>query len=158
MIATAQSETIILIALPTMCTFAQSGIVKSRISSEMPTLRQQSSVTGITADEDEIDSAVKMMASLWAVTIIYSLDVSVAQVVHFTFMFAIAAVAAPGVMSGVLMASLGFVESIIGFTPEQISVMMTFYMALDGYGPAANVTGDGAIALIADRFFATRRT
>ena len=33
--------------------------------------------------------------------------------------------------------------------------MMTFYMALDGYGPAANVTGDGAIALIADRFFGT---
>ena len=61
--------------------------------------------------------------------------------------------AAPGVMCGVLMASVGFVESILGFNPEQISVMMTFYMALDGYGPAANVTGDGAIALIVDRFF-----
>ena len=56
-------------------------------------------------------------------------------------------------MSGVLMASLGFVESIFGFTSDQIAVMMTFYMALDGYGPAANVTGDGAVALIADRMF-----
>ena len=36
---------------------------------------------------------------------------------------------------------------------EQVAVMMTFYMALDGYGPAANVTGDGAIALICERFF-----
>lgn len=63
------------------------------------------------------------------------------------------AVAAPGVMSGVLMASVGFVESIIGFTPEQISVLMACYLALDGYGPAANVMGDGAIALICQRLF-----
>ena len=58
-----------------------------------------------------------------------------------------------GTMSGVLMASVGLMESIVGFTPEQIALLMTFYMALDGYGPAANVTGDGAIALVIDRFF-----
>ena len=68
-------------------------------------------------------------------------------------MFAVAAVAAPGVMCGVLMASVGFLESILGLTSEQVAVMMAFYMALDGDGPAANVTGDGAIALVADRFF-----
>ena len=28
---------------------------------------------------------------------------------------------------------------------------MTIYLALDGYGPACNVTGDGAVALIVDR-------
>ena len=104
-----------------------------------------------------VGSAIKLMVSLWAVTIIYSLEVSFAQIVHFAFLFAIAAVAAPGVMSGVLMASVGFVESIIGFTPEQISVLMACYLALDGYGPAANVTGDGAIALIMDRFSECRR-
>ena len=59
-------------------------------------------------------------------------------------------------MCGVLMASIGFVETILGLNPEQVAVMMTFYMALDGYGPAANVTGDGAIALIADRFFGSK--
>ena len=61
-----------------------------------------------------------------------------------------------GVMGGVLMASVGLVESILGFTPEQTALMMTFYLALDGYGPAANVTGDGAIALVADRFFGNK--
>lgn len=30
-------------------------------------------------------------------------------------------------------------------------------VALDGYGPAANVTGDGAIALAVDHWFARRR-
>ena len=100
-----------------------------------------------------VGSAIKMITSTLAVVIIYDLDVGLAQVVHFTFLFAIAAVAAPGVMCGVLMASVGFVESILGLSAEQISVMMAFYMALDGYGPAANVTGDAAIALIVDRFF-----
>ena len=99
-----------------------------------------------------VGSAIKMMVSLWAVAIVYSLDISFAQILEFCLLFAIAAVAAPGVMSGVLMASLGFVESIIGFNADQLAVMMTFYMALDGYGPAANVTGDGAIAMIVDAF------
>ena len=110
-------------------------------------------VVPLCANVHMVGSAIKMIASALAVVLIYDLHVSFGQVVHFTFMFAIAAVAAPGVMCGVLMASVGFVESILGFNPEQISVMMTFYMALDGYGPAANVTGDAAIALIVDRFF-----
>ena len=113
-------------------------------------------VVPLCANVHMVGSAIKMIASALAVVLIYDLHVSFGQVVHFTFMFAIAAVAAPGVMCGVLMASVGFVESILGFNPEQISVMMTFYMALDGYGPAANVTGDAAIALIVDRFFGKR--
>ena len=110
-------------------------------------------VVPLCANVHMVGSAIKMIASALAVVIIYDLDVTFGQVLHFTCMFAIAAVAAPGVMCGVLMASVGFVESILGLSAEQISVMMTFYMALDGYGPAANVTGDGAIALIVDRFF-----
>ena len=110
-------------------------------------------VVPLCANVHMVGSAIKLMASALAVSIIYGVDLPLAKGVPFTFMFAIAAVAAPGVMSGVLMASLGFVESIFGFTSDQIAVMMTFYMALDGYGPAANVTGDGAVALIADRMF-----
>ena len=49
--------------------------------------------------------------------------------------------------SGVLMALFGFIESIFGFTPEQISNVMEFFLALDGYGSAENVTDDGTIAL-----------
>ena len=69
------------------------------------------------------------------------------------FLFAIAAVAAPGVMGGVLMASLGLLETVLGFTSEQTAMMMAFYLSLDGYGPATNVTSDGMIALLTDRFF-----
>ena len=113
-------------------------------------------VVPLCANVHMVGSAIKMITSALAVVIIFDLDVTFAQVAHFTFLFAIAAVAAPGVMCGVLMASVGFVESVLGFGPDHISVMMAFYMALDGYGPAANVTGDGAVALLADRFFGRR--
>ena len=113
-------------------------------------------VVPLCANVHMVGSAIKMIASTLAVIIIFDLNVTFAQIVHFTFLFAIAAVAAPGVMCGVLMASVGFLDSVLGLTPDQISVMMAFYMALDGYGPAANVTGDGAIALVADRFFGKR--
>ena len=98
-------------------------------------------------------SAIKLLTSAFAISILYGFEMPFAHVVNFIFILAIAAVAAPGVMGGVLMASVGFVESILGFTPEQTALLMTFYLALDGYGPAANVTADGAVALAMDRFF-----
>ena len=36
-------------------------------------------------------------------------------------------------------------ESILGFSPEQTALLMTIYLALDGYGPACNVTGDAEL-------------
>ena len=126
---------------------------KNRISKDV-----RNFVVPLCANVHMVGSAIKMIASTLAVVIIFDLHVTFAQFFHFTLMFAIAAVAAPGVMCGVLMASVGFLESILGLTPDQVSVMMAFYMALDGYGPAANVTGDGAIALAVDRFFGKAET
>lgn len=43
-------------------------------------------------------------------------------------------------MGGVLMASIGLLESVLGFTPDQCALMMAIYLALDGYGlPATSV-------------------
>ena len=98
-------------------------------------------------------SAIKLLTSTYAISILYGFDLPLSAVANFVCMMAVDAVAAPGVMGGVLMASVGLVESILGFTQEQTALMMTIYLALDGYGPAANVTGDGAVALALDRFF-----
>jgi Na+/H+-dicarboxylate symporter len=100
-----------------------------------------------------VGSATKLLSGAVAISLIYDQALSFGQIVNFIFMMAIAAVAAPGVTCGVLMASVGLVESILGFNAEQVALLITFYSALDGYGPAANVTGDGAIAVIVDRFF-----
>ena len=101
-------------------------------------------------------STIKLAVSAIAVAYMTGTPLPFAVYVHFVLMQGIAAVAAPGVMGGVLMASVGFLESIMGFTPDQTALVMTLYLALDGYGPACNVTGDGAIALIINRFYSKK--
>ncbi len=98
-------------------------------------------------------STIKLAATATAVAYITGTPIPFALYFNFILMQAIATVASPGVMGGVLMASVGLLESILGFSPEQTALLMTIYLALDGYGPACNVTGDGAIALIIDRVF-----
>lgn len=98
-------------------------------------------------------STIKLAASAIAVAYLSGTDITFGMYASFVMMQGIAAVAAPGVMGGVLMASVGLLESILGFGPEQTALVMTLYLALDGYGPACNVTGDGAIALVIEKFF-----
>ena len=98
-------------------------------------------------------STIKLAVTSIAVAYITGTPIPFAVYMNFVLLQGVAAVAAPGVMGGVLMASIGLLESVMGFTPEQTALVMTIYLALDGYGPACNVTGDGAIALVVDRIF-----
>lgn len=98
-------------------------------------------------------STIKLAVSSIAVAYLTGTSLPFAVYANFVLMQGIAAVAAPGVMGGVLMASIGLLESIMGFSPDQTALVMTLYLALDGYGPACNVTGDGAIALIVNKLF-----
>jgi len=102
-------------------------------------------------------STIKLAVSSIAVAYIFGIPVPFSVYAHFVLMQGIAAVAAPGVMGGVLMASMGLLESIMGFGPEQTALVMTLYLALDGYGPGCNVTGDGAIAIIIDKLFKNKQ-
>ena len=43
-------------------------------------------------------------------------------------------------------------EAALGFSAERYAIMIAVYMALDGMGTACNLTGDGAIALLVDKF------
>jgi Na+/H+-dicarboxylate symporter len=60
-------------------------------------------------------------------------------------------IAAPGVPGGAIMAAVGILQSILGFNEQMIGLMITLYIAVDSFGTACNVTGDGAIALIVDK-------
>lgn len=100
-------------------------------------------------------STIKLAATAIAVAYLSGTTIPFGVYASFVMMQGIAAVAAPGVMGGVLMASVGLLESIMGFSPEQTALVMAIYLALDGYGPACNVTGDGAIAIVIQKFFGT---
>ena len=41
----------------------------------------------------------------------------------------------------------------MGFGESEQALMIALYIAMDSFGTACNVTGDGAIALIIDKFF-----
>lgn len=76
---------------------------------------------------------------------------------HFIFILAICMVAAPGVPGGAVMAALGPLASILGFSADQQALMIALYIAMDSFGTACNVTGDGAIAVIVDKMFTTQQ-
>lgn len=75
---------------------------------------------------------------------------------HFIIMLGITIVAAPGIPGGAIMASLGLLSSILGFSEAQNALMIALYISMDSFGTACNVTGDGALASIVDRFFRPR--
>lgn len=76
----------------------------------------------------------------------------------FICMLGITMVAAPGVPGGAIMAALGVLASMLGFTETDQALMIALYIAMDSFGTACNVTGDGAIALILDRFTSKKTT
>ena len=78
--------------------------------------------------------------------------ISLVHYVEFMFMLSVIAVASPGIPGGVVLASATIAETVLGFTPERYALVIATYMALDGMGTACNLTGDGAIALVVDRF------
>ena len=71
---------------------------------------------------------------------------------QYILLVSLIAVASPGVPGGVVLATQTVAETALGFTPERYAIMIALYMALDGMGTACNLTGDGAIALIVDKF------
>ena len=75
----------------------------------------------------------------------------------FILMLGITMVAAPGVPGGAIMAALGILASMLGFTAEDQALMISLYVAMDSFGTACNVTGDGALAVIIDTVTASGR-
>lgn len=103
-------------------------------------------------------SMMKIVLFAFAIVHMSDLEVSPALAVGFVLMLGVTMIAAPGVPGGAIMAAVGLLSSMLGFTDEQVALMIAAYIAIDSFGTAANVTGDGAIALIVDRFAKGRIT
>ncbi len=96
-------------------------------------------------------STLKIVACAIALMMIQGTPIDPLQMIGFIFMLGIAMIAAPGVPGGAIMAALGVLNSILGFNTEQQSLMIALYIAMDSFGTACNVMGDGAIAVIVDK-------
>lgn len=84
--------------------------------------------------------------------ILYHKLPNVGTMVLFILLFGIFAVGAPGVPGGTVMASLGIVTSVLGFTAEGTALLIAIFAIQDSFGTACNVTGDGALTLILTGF------
>ena len=101
-------------------------------------------------------STLKIVACALALMIMQDIPYDFGLFFGFICMLGITMVAAPGVPGGAIMAALGLLQSMLGFDQEAQALMIALYIAMDSFGTACNVTGDGAIALIIDRFFGKR--
>lgn len=102
-------------------------------------------------------SAMKITACALAICLLTDLPHDPGLFIYFILMLSIIMVAAPGVPGGAIMAALAPLSSILGFDEEAQALMIALYIAMDSFGTACNVTGDGAIALAVNKFFGKKK-
>ncbi|MFD2679244.1 dicarboxylate/amino acid:cation symporter [Bacillus seohaeanensis] len=96
-------------------------------------------------------STITIVSCAMAVMLIQGDALLFSQIFPFILMLGVTMIAAPGVPGGAVMAALGLLESMLGFSGTMTSLMIALYLAQDSFGTACNVTGDGAITSIVDK-------
>lgn len=98
-------------------------------------------------------STLKIVCCALALMMVHHMPYDIGMFAGFISMLAITIIAAPGVPGGAIMASLGLLSSMLGFSEADNALMIALYIAMDSFGTACNITGDGAIAQIVARIF-----
>ena len=98
-------------------------------------------------------STLKIVSCSLALMMIYGMPFDLPMYLGFIMMLGVTMIAAPGIPGGAIMAALGLLDSNLGFNAEMQAFMISLYVAMDSFGTACNVTGDGAIAMIVDKFY-----
>ena len=96
-------------------------------------------------------SMMKITCCALTVCLISGLPHDLPLFLHFILLLGVCMVAAPGVPGGAAMAALGPLAGVLGFDPDAQALIIALYIAMDSFGTACNVTGDGALAVIIDR-------
>ncbi len=76
----------------------------------------------------------------------------VVAMVPFVLTLGVTMIAAPGAPGGAVMTALALLQGMLGFPEAALGLMIALYMAQDSFGTACNVTGDGALSLIVDKW------
>lgn len=98
-------------------------------------------------------STLKIVSCAVALMITRGMPFDFGMFAGFICMLGVTIIAAPGIPGGCIMASLGLLTSMLGFTDADCALMIALYIAMDSFGTACNVTGDGAIAIAVARIF-----
>jgi len=96
-------------------------------------------------------STMKIVAMSLAVCMLTGQPFDIGLFSGFIMMLGIIMIAAPGVPGGAIMAAIAILQSMLGFDEVDIGLITALYIAIDSFGTACNVTGDGAIAVVMDK-------
>ncbi|NLY46982.1 MAG: dicarboxylate/amino acid:cation symporter [Tissierella sp.] len=96
-------------------------------------------------------STITLLSCAMAIMMLNGQAVAFSTILPFILMLGVTMVAAPGVPGGAVMAALGIIESMLGFSQPMLSLMIALYIAQDSFGTACNVTGDAAIAVVVNK-------
>ena len=101
-------------------------------------------------------SVMKITACALTICMLKGMPHDPALFTGFILLLSVMMVAAPGVPGGSIMAALAPLASILGFGEQDQALMIALYIAMDSFGTACNVTGDGAVAIVIDKMFKGR--
>ncbi len=96
-------------------------------------------------------STLKIVGLSMAIMMMQGLHIDILTYTGFIFLLGVTMVAAPGVPGGAIMAAVAIIQSMLNFNEPAIAVMIAVYIAIDSFGTACNVTGDGAISIIINK-------
>ena len=96
-------------------------------------------------------SMVKITCFSVAILLLSGGQVTLGAYLPFLLMLGVMMIAAPGVPGGAIAAAAGLLVQMLGFGDLEIGLMFATYIALDSFGTATTVTGDGAIAIIMNK-------
>ncbi|MBF1082435.1 MAG: dicarboxylate/amino acid:cation symporter, partial [Prevotellaceae bacterium] len=88
-------------------------------------------------------SCMKITACALTVCLLEGMPHDPLLFINFILMLSIMMVAGPGVPGGAVMAALAPLGSILGFGSNEQALIIALYIAMDSFGTACNVTGDG---------------
>ncbi|MBB4826479.1 Na+/H+-dicarboxylate symporter [Sporosarcina luteola] len=97
-------------------------------------------------------STITLVSCSIGVLLMNGMPIEFSDYFLFILMLGVTMIAAPGVPGGAVMAAVGLLKSMLHFDESMVALMIALYMAQDSFGTATNVTGDGALAMIVDRF------
>ncbi|MGL5099653.1 MAG: dicarboxylate/amino acid:cation symporter, partial [Fusobacteriaceae bacterium] len=81
-------------------------------------------------------STISLVSCSMAVMAMNGLTVSFSHMFGFILMLGVTMVAAPGVPGGAVMAALGLIEAMLGFTPVMSSLIIALHLTQDSFGTA----------------------
>ncbi|MCC5925084.1 MAG: dicarboxylate/amino acid:cation symporter [Bacteroidetes bacterium] len=143
-------------ALGTMSSAATIPVTLQSVKSNGVSERVTEFVVPLLATIHLAGSTISLVACSVAVVILSGGTPEFSVFLSYIMLLGVTMIAAPGVPGGAVVAALGLMSSVLGFTDAQLGLMFALYVAQDGFGTACNVTGDGAISMIIDSFSDTK--